>query len=146
MVIEPEGVLNRYKSFINKRIKKISVAILAIICALGVQFLLGFLVEYIKFENMNSFLYRFPIYRVFEFVMGCLCGFVFIQMSNSEVRRKNLQNIAKAKISVILISVIQVLLIAFNVIFSGKVQDARYRGYAITILSLLTGSSLGCVE
>lgn len=122
------------KSFINKRIQK-NVAIQSIIGVFLIQILLRYIVDYLQINNKNDFLYRFPLYRIFEFIIGCLCGFVFTQMSNEG--EKHPRNIVNAKICFIIISVTQMLLIVFDVLVTSKLQDTKYSGYLITFFSIL---------
>lgn len=126
------------KLFINKRIQKINVAIQSIIGVFLIQILLRHIVDYIQINNKNDFLYRFPLYRIFEFIIGCLCGFVFTQMSNEErVEKKRPRNIVNAKICFVIISATQILLIVFDVLVTSKLRDAKYSGYIITFFSIL---------
>ena len=98
--------------FINKMRKKCNVkkAFVSIAVLFGLQIILGYIgsllptpyeIDFIDYDLCNWFVYKFPLVRIIDYIIGCFLGYIFINVKDKNIVRCNLFEIISIVVVVI---------------------------------------------
>lgn len=99
----------------------------AVVCMLGLlclQMMIRALFGFSTIENVDAWLYRLPAFRIFEFMIGCLCGYVYITKDKLTCNKT-------------LMSLIQILIIPLGFSVNLIIKNNIVHNVILTICSMV---------
>ena len=110
--------------FIRAFVHNVNHAIAWMIGFLCLQVVLRILFGFSTIVNVDAWLYRLPAFRIFEFVIGCLCGYVYTRKESKTYNKT-------------IMSFLQIVIIPLGVSLDLVVKNTIVHNIILTICSMI---------